>query len=237
MEIINVSTYKFFKMYDTRIQRMELYQRLRAVGIRGTVVVSPEGVNICVAGTREQVTELRKILDEQPRFRDLVFKESVSDFVPFRRLAVKWRKQLVPCNDLNVDPRTVNSGRITPEELKQWYDEGRDFVIIDTRNDYEYEMGSFDNAIHFNLDHFREWGDKLKAVRDELAGMPVVTFCTGGIRCEKAAPEAHLAGFKDVYQLEGGILKYFELVGGEHWHGDCFVFDQRVALKPDLSVA
>lgn len=237
MDIVNVSTYKFFKMHDTRVQRMELYQRLRAAGIRGTVVVSPEGINICVAGTREQITELRRILEEQARFRDLVFKESFSDFIPFRRLAVKWRQQLVPCNDLNVDPTTVNSGRITPEELKRWYDEGRDFVIIDTRNDYEYDMGSFDNAIHFNLDHFREWGQALKSAMDKLKNVPVVTFCTGGIRCEKAAPEGALAGVKEIYQLEGGILKYFELVGGEHWHGDCFVFDQRIALKPDLSVA
>ena len=237
MEIVNVSTYKFFKMYDTRVQRMELYQRLRAAGIHGTVVVSPEGINICVAGTRDQINDLISILHEQVRFRDLVFKESFSDFVPFRRLAVKWRKQLVPCDDMQVDPTKVASGRLTPEELKQWYDEGRDFVIIDTRNDYEYEMGSFDNALNFNLDHFREWGDKLKVMQDEIKDLPVVTFCTGGIRCEKAAPEAALAGFKNVYQLEGGILKYFELVGGEHWHGDCFVFDQRIALKSDLSVA
>lgn len=237
MDFVNISTYRFTPLFDTQYLRTLFQERCGQIGMRGTAILSPEGINIGMAGTREQVDQLADFLNQFPKLKDLVFKESLSEFCPFNNLRIKIKTQLVPCDDEQVDPLKIDAKRITPKELKRWYDEGRDFTILDTRNDYEFEIGTFKNAVQYDLARFRQIGDHLKDEDKALKSKPLVTFCTGGIRCERAAPEAMLAGFDEVYQLDGGILKYFEEVGGDHYDGDCFVFDQRVAVKPDLSVA
>ena len=139
-----------------------------------------------------------------------------------------------------IDPGTARAPAVEPERLARWLaqghdDDGREVVLLDTRNAFEVAQGSFDGARHLGLERFESFPERIDALRDEVAGRTVVTFCTGGIRCEKAALHMQDVGFDRVVQLDGGILNYFERVGAAHWHGACFVFDERVALTPDLA--
>ena len=166
-------------------------------------------------------------------FDRLLLSATHSDTIPFKRLLVKTRSQLVP----DPEPTGVaghqgpaRSSYVTSDELRQWLGGGREITLLDLRNSFEYELGTFDHAKHLGLRHFRE----LKSAAAGLAGLakekPVVTFCTGGIRCEKGAPYIASLGFREVYQLKGGVLDYLKKFKGEHWRGDCFVFDERVSL-------
>jgi UPF0176 protein len=130
--------------------------------------------------------------------------------------------------------RKRTSPKLAARELKQWLDEGRPVTLLDTRNDYEVKLGTFKNARAIGIDHFREFPDAVRKLPPELKEQPIVMFCTGGIRCEKAGPFMEREGFKKIFQLDGGILKYFEECGGAHYDGECFVFDQRVGLDPSL---
>ena len=133
-----------------------------------------------------------------------------------------------------IDPLRAPAPRLAPQELKRWLDQGRDIVLLDTRNQFEVDLGSFENTLALGLKSFSDFPRATQALPEELKGQPIVTFCTGGIRCEKAAPWLISQGFREVYQLDGGILNYFEQCGGAHFRGACFVFDQRVALDPAL---
>jgi UPF0176 protein len=153
--------------------------------------------------------------------------------VPFKHLRIKLKKEIVSFRTAGIDPVAAPAPVISAAELKRWYDEGRDFVMLDTRNHWEYRVGTFDNAINPQLNNFCEFPKATEAL-EALKQKTVVTFCTGGIRCEKAAPLLQQQGFTEVYQLQGGILKYFEECGGAHWQGNCAVFDERGALDPKL---
>ena len=156
--------------------------------------------------------------------------------MPFKRLRVRLKNEIVTLRAPDLDLAATPAPYLPAAELKRWYDEGRDFVIIDTRNEWEVAEGTFDNAIDPHIASFGEFPRFLEQI-EALKDKTIVTFCTGGIRCEKAAPLMKRAGFAHVHQLEGGILKYFEQAGGEHWRGNCVVFDDRGALRPDLSPA
>jgi UPF0176 protein len=171
------------------------------------------------------------------RFAGMPVKKSLSAGQPFNRMLVKIKREIITMRRPDVNPATMPAPRLAPATLKAWLDEGRDVVMLDTRNDFEVALGTFDSALNL---HIASFGDFPKAVErlaldGRFEGKTVVSFCTGGIRCEKAAPLLVANGLKDVYQLDGGILKYFEDCGGAHWHGECFVFDKRVALGPDLA--
>ncbi|MDA0285294.1 MAG: RluA family pseudouridine synthase, partial [Planctomycetota bacterium] len=168
------------------------------------------------------------------RLSDLAVKESLSDHQPFTRMLIKIKNEIITFGVVGIDPRRRTSPKLPPTQLKQWLDEGRKVHLLDTRNDYEVEVGTFNNAHVLGIDHFREFPEAVRSLPDAMKDEPVVMFCTGGIRCEKAGPFMQEQGFKNVFQLEGGILKYFEECGGDHFNGDCFVFDQRVALDPQL---
>jgi predicted sulfurtransferase len=150
-------------------------------------------------------------------------------------MLVKVKKEIIPLGLPSVRPREKTGARLAPRELKRWLDEKRDMVLLDTRNDYEIDHGTFETAMSLRLDHFREFPERLAEVPAELRDKPLVMFCTGGIRCEKASVVAMAQGFREVYQLDGGILKYFEECGGEHYEGRCFVFDRRIAVGSDLA--
>ena len=170
------------------------------------------------------------------RFAAIDVKWSGSDTVPFKRLRVRLKNEIVTLRAPDLDLAATPAPYLPAAELARWYDEGRDFVMVDTRNAWEVAEGSFDNAIDPHIASFGEFPrflDRIEALKDKT----IVTFCTGGIRCEKAAPLMKRAGFKHVHQLEGGILRYFEQNGGAHWRGNCVVFDERGALRPDLSPA
>lgn len=234
--IANIAAYKFAPLEDRESLRERLRAQCEAGGIKGTILLAPEGINLFLAGSKAGVESFLALLRSDARFADIEAKWSWSDFVPFKRLRIKLKKEIVTFRTPGLDPVNKPAPFITPTELKRWYDEGRDFVIVDTRNDWEYRAGSFENAINPNIENFCQFPGATQAL-EELKQKTVVTFCTGGIRCEKAAPLLQQQGFRDVFQLQGGILKYFEECGGAYWQGNCVVFDQRGALDAQLHPA
>lgn len=235
-EVLNISCYKFCRLSEEFIwdERDDLKQKAIDLGLMGTVALSPEGVNVFLAGAREPIYKFKEILESYPQIGELWFKESYSDTIPFKKMRVRIRREIIPLGDDTVKPEEHTPTHLSPEELKKWYDEGKDMIILDTRNDYEIQFGTFENAVELDITKFRQFADAVDMLPEDMKEKPVVTFCTGGIRCEKAAEVMARKGFKDVYQLDGGIINYFEKCGGDHWDGDCYVFDERVALDPAL---
>jgi RluA family pseudouridine synthase len=232
--VTNISCYRFARMDGLKGLRDELIAFCKERALKGTILLAPEGINLFVAGGAEAIEELLGVLRALPGLEDLAPKYSLSDELPFSRMLVRLKKEIIAFGVEGIDPAVHTAPRIEARTLKRWLDEGKPVILYDTRNDYEVKLGSFRNAIPAGIDHFRDFPEAVARLSGELKDMPVVTFCTGGIRCEKAAPFMEQAGFREVYQLEGGILKYFEEVGGDHYDGECFVFDQRVGVDPGL---
>ena len=233
--ILNLSCYKFVPLENLGEMRQDLRDLCRRLQIKGTILLSREGINFFVAGPRAAITELVSKLRTYPGLEDLQPKESLSDDQPFSRMLVRIKQEIIAFGVEGIAPACYTSKKIPAARLKQWLDEGRALTLLDTRNNYEVEIGTFENAVAIDIDHFRDFPAAAAKLPAETKDQPMVMFCTGGIRCEKAGPLMEQLGFKEVYQLDGGILKYFEEVGGAHWHGECFVFDKRVALDPRLS--
>lgn len=287
--IVNLSGYRFVTLDNLPLLQHDLFQALDATGVKGTVLLATEGINVALAGSAGQVTQARECLDRYPELRGLWLKQSYSTERPFARLKVRQRREIIsflpPAEVAHEGPAAARTEpgdppagpppstaaspgnaqalsrahfeappaatfpatspetsletapAISPAELAGWLDRGQDFTLLDTRNDYEVASGSFARAQHLDIGVFRQF---TAAVEAGLADgsldpdKPVVTFCTGGIRCEKAAPWLLERGFREVHQLEGGILNYFEQCGGRHWQGDCFVFDDRVEVDAGL---
>lgn len=232
--VLNLSGYKFAPLTDLVPLRDRLRILTANLGLRGTILLSPEGINLFVAGSRKSTDTLLSALRETPGLEDLAPKESVSDDQPFNRMLVKIKKEIIAFGIDGIDPARRPTAKLPARTLKQWLDEGRPITLIDTRNDYEIRMGTFNGAIPAGIDHFREFPDAVARLPATLKDQPIVMFCTGGIRCEKAGPFMERAGFSQVHQLEGGILKYFEECGGAHYSGECFVFDRRVGVDANL---
>ncbi len=233
-KILNVAAYKFVKLENIEQRRAALLEVCNANGLRGTILISPEGINLFVAGSSEGVQALLGHLHSDPAFEDLETKNSYSDVQPFRRMLVRLKKEIIAFGVAGVRPEEKTSPKLPAAKLQAWLDEGRALRLLDVRNEYEVELGSFQGAEHLHISHFREFPKAMEELPEEAKRQPIVMFCTGGIRCEKAGPLMEQAGFEQVYQLEGGILKYFEECGGKHFNGACFVFDGRVALDPNL---
>ncbi len=232
--ILNVAAYKFVPLTELAERREQLRSFCVELELRGTILLSPEGINLFVAGGRGAVGELLAKLQADVEIGVLEVKESLSDHQPFNRMLVRLKKEIIAFGIDGIDPLNEPSKKISPQTLKRWLDEGRPVTLLDTRNDYEVRLGTFAGAVPIGVDHFRNFPAAVDELSDALPDQPIVMFCTGGIRCEKAGPYMERAGFRDVYQLEGGILKYFEDCGGEHYDGDCFVFDKRTALDAQL---
>ncbi len=232
--IVNVAAYRFVELDRLSELRVELFDLCHAADLRGTILLSPEGINVFAAGSRQSVDVLLARLRQIPGPADLDVKESFSRERPFRRMRIKIKREIIAFGVEGIAPGKYTSRRISPQELKQWLDEGRPVTLLDTRNNEEIQAGTFQNALTLGIDDFRSFPTAVNNLPEKLKRQPVVTFCTGGIRCEKAAPYLEREGFQDVYQLDGGILRYFELIGGAHFEGDCFVFDERVAVDPAM---
>lgn len=230
MQFINLAGYKFVALDDLAGLRAALASRCRALGLKGTILLSPEGINAFVAGTAEAGAQFMAFLRTDPRLADLRFKQSRSDEQPFRRMLVKIKKEIITLRVPGVDPGAHRAPAVSPGELKRWLDQGRELVLLDTRNAFEVESGSFRNAVHLNLKSFGDFPGAVDRLPAAMRDKTIVAFCTGGIRCEKAAPVLIDKGFRNVYQLDGGILQYFEDCGDAHFDGRCFVFDQRKTL-------
>jgi UPF0176 protein len=231
--IINISGYKFFSLVNPNALRPRLRNACLRLGLKGTILVSLEGISIFLAGSQVAMKEFISFLKADERFSDMDFKESFSEKQPFNRLLVRLKKEIIAF-DFPFDPSLHKGRYLDPHLLKQWLDENRDVVLLDTRNDYEVEIGSFTQALKPPMKSFKDFRQVVQDLDPAFKDKTIVTFCTGGVRCEKAAPYMEQQGFKDVYQIDGGILKYFEKCGGAHWDGECFVFDQRVSLDPAL---
>jgi len=234
MTIVNIAAYKFLPLTDLRSLRARLQALCRDADLKGTILLSHEGINLFVAGAAHGIERLMAELHSWPGLGDLKPKLSENDHQPFRRMLVRLKKEIIAFGVAGIDPARRTSPKLSARELKRWLDEGRPITLLDTRNDYEVKLGTFRNARRLGIDHFRDFPQAVAQLPAELKKQPIVMFCTGGIRCEKAGPYMEREGFESVYQLDGGILKYFEDVGGEHYEGECFVFDQRVGLDPSL---
>lgn len=233
-EVINLSCYKFAALDRLEERKVELLALCKAHGIKGTILLAEEGINFFLAGLPAQLAIVVAHIQTFPGLAEIKPKESPSRAQPFKRMLVKVKKEIISFGVEGVDPVGKPSAKLTARELKQWLDEGRPVTLLDTRNDYEVRLGTFKGAVPAGVNNFREFPQAVQKLPAELKQQPVVMFCTGGIRCEKAGPFMEMAGYKQIFQLDGGILKYFEEVGGAHYEGECFVFDARVGVGPDL---
>jgi RluA family pseudouridine synthase len=232
---LNIAAYRFVALPAETLPglRKQIRDEGIALRLKGTVLLSTEGINLFVAGEVEPARQWLDCLKGLHEFRDLAVKESYSEHQPFNRMLVKIKKEIISLGVKEIEPAERTSPKLTPTELRQWLDEGREFLLLDVRNNYEVSLGTFAQALPIGIDHFRQFPAAVAALPHQLKQKPVVMFCTGGIRCEKAGPIMEHAGYQ-VHQLEGGILKYFEVCGDAHYQGDCFVFDKRVAVRPNL---
>lgn len=230
----NIAAYKFAPLADLKALREQLARQCKTWGLRGTILLSPEGINLFVAGAQADVDRLLTELRAVPGLDGLVAKFSVSDHQPFHRMLVKIKKEIIAFGVEGIDPARRPAPKLAARELKQWLDEGRPVTLLDTRNDYEVKLGTFRNALPIGVQNFRNFPEAVGRLPPELKQQPIVMFCTGGIRCEKAGPFMQREGFEQIFQLDGGILKYFEECGNAHYDGECFVFDHRVGVDPTL---
>ncbi len=241
--ILNISAYKFVSLDALPALREQILVLATERALRGTVLLAPEGINLFLAGAEAAVRGFVEALRSKPGLADLEPKESWSSAVPFKRLFVKIKREIIRMDMPAIRPDQVaRAPAVAPETLQRWLaqgvdDQGRPVVVLDTRNDFEVGHGQFEGALHWKLQRFSDFPAALQMHAAELQGKTVVSYCTGGIRCEKAAMVMQQAGVDHVYQLDGGILKYLERVGRAHWRGECFVFDQRVALDAELNVS
>jgi UPF0176 protein len=233
-QIVNIAAYKFVPLDNLPELRAQLKRDAALHQLKGTILLAPEGINLFLAGTREAIDGFLVGLRAMPAFAALETKESLSSDQPFKKLLVKLKKEIISLGRPDIDPSRDPAPRLAAKELARWLDEGREVVLLDTRNQFEIDHGTFTGAIGLGLDNFRSFAERVADIDPALKDKTIVSFCTGGIRCEKAAPLMIKNGFSRVYQLDGGILKYFEDVGSSHFDGNCYVFDERVALNSAL---
>jgi UPF0176 protein len=239
---LNLSAYRFVTLDALDALRQRIADRATAAGLRGTVLLAEEGINLFVAGPPGPAREWLAGLGDDSRLAGLAARESFSDILPFQRLHVKIKREIIRMNQPQVRPGHGRAPALDADTLARWLDTGRDdagrdVVLLDTRNAWEVDAGAFDGAIDWRLAKFSDFPAAAAAHRGALQGRTVVTYCTGGIRCEKAALALQAAGVDGVWQLDGGILGYLERQGARHWHGRCVVFDERGAVDERLAPA
>jgi UPF0176 protein len=240
--VLNVSSYRFVAIDDVQALREDLFQRAEAAALKGTVLLAPEGINLMLAGEPAALRGWFAALCSDPRFAGLRAKESFSERLPFGRLRVKVKREIIRMNRPELRPAAGRAPAVDAATLQRWLDaghcdEGRPVLLLDMRNAFEVDAGRFSGALDWRLSKFSDFPAALAAHGQALAGKTVISYCTGGIRCEKAALLMQQAGHRHVRQLDGGILQYFESsAGAPHWQGRCVVFDDRqevdAALQP-----
>ncbi|MCF8413205.1 MAG: rhodanese-related sulfurtransferase [Melioribacteraceae bacterium] len=201
--------------------------------IRGRVFFSHEGINATVSGTTENIEEYKKHLTSFKEFEDIWFKEDEADEHAFEKIKVKIKDEIVNSGLGDLVRLENTAKRLKPEELREFYEKGKDFVIVDARNIYESEIGKFKNAITPPMETFRDWPQIVNDLKEQYKDKTVVTYCTGGIRCEKASALMVENGYSDVYQLEGGIVNFTKQFPDTFWEGSVFVFDERRIVTPN----
>ena len=234
MNIVNIAGYRFVDLPDRDALQAPFQEICESLELKGTILLSTEGINFFLAAGQDKIDSFIEYLEQDSRFVGIPLKISHSDYQPFRRMNVRLKKEIISLGLDHIKPAEFTGDEITPTEFKEWLDQGKEVIVFDTPNDYECRVGTFENAVELDIKSFRDFPRAVSEMDASLKDKPVVMFCTGGIRCEKASVVMLDAGFTNVKQLKGGILGYFEEVGGAHWNGDCFVFDHRVALNPEL---
>jgi len=234
-KIVVVTFYKFVPLDDAKAMRVLLSDICNKNGVKGTILLAKEGINATIAGNRESIDKVLATLKNDQRFTDLEHKESLHDDMPFLRMKVKLRREIVTLGVEGIDPRRDAGIYVQPKDWNTVISDP-DVLVIDTRNDYEYAVGSFKGAVNPKTKSFREFPNYVQQQLDPQTHKKVAMFCTGGIRCEKATAFMRRQGFGQVYHLRGGILKYLEEVPASEslWDGECFVFDERVAVDHRL---
>jgi UPF0176 protein len=234
MNYLNIAAYKFITLTELPTLRTVLKSRASEQNLYGTILLSEEGINLMLAGLPENINAFRSFLENDSLFSDLSYKESYSTEMTYNRLLVKIKKEIISFNIEKIDPVKTPAPYIESKMLKSLLDNDGDVVLLDTRNDYEVVEGSFENAIHLNIQQFTQFPAAIEQLESSFKEKTIITFCTGGIRCEKAAIYMLQQGFKNVCQLKGGILEYFKECGSAHYQGQCFVFDKRNAVNEKL---
>ena len=235
LEFLNVAGYKFEPLENLDSLIPEFQNKCDELGLKGSVYLSPNGINFSIAGTEKNIDTYIEFMEEDSRFRDIPLKKTFSETQPFRRMKVRLKKEIISLGRDDINPRELTGDYISPQDLFEMYETKEDVIVLDTRNEYETRVGLFENAVDLQLDTFRDFPSAIETLPEEYKDKQIVMYCTGGIRCEKASAVMLKAGFSDVKQLEGGVLDYFKETGGKYWNGDCFVFDERVALDTDLN--
>lgn len=233
--VVVCALYKFVRLEDYQQLQQPLLRIMEANRVRGTLLLAREGINGTVAGSRESIDCLLNWLQRDERFTPIEYKESQTCDLPFRRTRVKLKKEIVTMGVKNIDPRRVAGTYVEPEDWNKLIADP-EVLLIDTRNEYEVQVGTFKSAVNPNTDTFREFPDYVKQNLDPAKHKKIAMFCTGGIRCEKSTAYLKEQGFGEVYHLKGGILRYLEKVPEEQsiWQGECFVFDDRVTVNHQL---
>lgn len=225
------SFYKFVRLDNFEDLKVPLLAAMHTHHILGTIILAQEGINGSFAGTPINMQQLYAYLRRDMRLHDLVFKETYDDLMPFEKAKVKFRKEIVTLGVQNVDPLTHAGTRVSPQEWNALITDP-EVVVVDTRNDYEVELGTFKNAVNPKTENFRDFPAYVEQHLLDKKDKKIAMFCTGGIRCEKSTAFLKSLGFQDVYQLEGGILNYMKTMPKDQslWEGQCFVFDERIAI-------
>ncbi|MFK7847646.1 MAG: rhodanese-related sulfurtransferase [Rhodothermales bacterium] len=234
MQVV-IAFYKFVELPDYEVIRMPMYEACRENDVKGTILLASEGINGMLAGTREGIDAVLAHLHADPRLADLEHKESFSDERPFKRLRVRLKREIITMGDDSIDPRKAVGEYVSANDWNALISDP-EVLLLDTRNDYEVNLGTFEGALDPSTESFRQFSNYVEKNLDPKKHKKVALFCTGGIRCEKATSYMLREGFEEVYHLRGGILKYLEEVPAEEsmWNGECYVFDDRVSLDHRL---
>ena len=232
---LNIAGYKFEQLDNLDTLIPEFQDKCDELELKGSVYLSPRGINFSISGTEANIENYIEFMENDSRFLNIPLKRTYSETQPFRRMKVRLKKEIISLGRDDIDPRELTGEYVSPQELLSMYENNEDVVVLDTRNEYETRVGLFENAVDLQLDTFRDFPKAIEQLPEEYKDKQIVMYCTGGIRCEKASAVMLKAGFTDVKQLEGGVLDYFKETGGKYWNGDCFVFDERVALDKDLN--
>ena len=235
LDVINIAGYKFQSLIDLEDLVPKFQLICDNLELKGSVYLSPNGINFSLAGSEKAIEQYLNFMEEDERFLNIPLKKTYSETQPFRKMKVRPKKEIISLGRDDINPIELTGDYVTPKELYAMYENNEDVIVLDTRNEYETRVGLFENAVDLQLDTFRDFPDAIKHLPEEYKDKQIVMYCTGGIRCEKASAVMLKAGFSDVRQLEGGVLDYFKETGGKYWNGDCFVFDERVALDTNLN--
>ena len=233
--VVVCALYKFVRLDDYQQLQQPLIRLMEANRVRGTLLLATEGINGTVAGSRKGIDRLLDWLQQDERLSPLEYKESKTDTRPFKRTRVKLKKEIVTMGVEDIDPRRTVGTYVEPEDWDKLITDP-EVMLVDTRNDYEIQVGTFKSAVNPNTDTFRQFPGYVKKHLNPKKHKKIAMFCTGGIRCEKSTAYLKEQGFDEVYHLKGGILKYLEKVpeNQSSWQGECFVFDDRVTVNHQL---